>query len=154
MTDDNGRQAAAIKVSISNYVGTATLAVMVGSVALYTYIQQNFRPSWVFYTLIAVSVLLLVLSFIFGGWGSNYTAGEVAKDSWTKDTRSAAFNTQAILTLAGLVFVLAAAGLGATEMRVPTNDPCAKLVAAQLKEGHADRAQLLAELNGCEAIGS
>ena len=45
MTNDDQRQAAVLKAGTSNYVGTATLAVLAGGVALFTYIQQNFKVS-------------------------------------------------------------------------------------------------------------
>jgi hypothetical protein len=55
MTTDDERQAALMKTSISNYVGTATLAMIAGGVALFTYIQQNFKASAGFYVLVAIA---------------------------------------------------------------------------------------------------
>src|SRR6266699_509715 len=77
-TTEDERQAALMKTSISSYVGTATLAVLAGGVALFTYIQQNFKASAIFYVLVAVTLATLVLSFILGGRGTNTTAETLA----------------------------------------------------------------------------
>jgi hypothetical protein len=154
LAGENERQGAAIKVSISSYVGTATLALIAGGVALYTYIQQNFKPNAAFYVFILVSVIALVLSFVFGGRGADSTAYQVAKGSWTKDTKTWEFNWQAILTLVGLIFLIGAALLGATGTHIAAKDPCVQFLATQLQQGHATSAQLLAELKACEAAGS
>jgi hypothetical protein len=111
VTDDNSRQAAALKVSISSYVGTATLALIAGGVALYTYVQQNFSPSIGFYLPMLLAVVALVISFVLGGKGANSTATELAKGTWTKDTKTKSFNWQAILVLIGLCLMLIAAAL-------------------------------------------
>jgi hypothetical protein len=155
MTDDNQRQAAAIKVSISNYVGTAALAMLAGAVALFTYIQQNFNPSVVFYILILLSVISLVASFFAGGKGANSTATAVAQGTWSHQTKTNAYNLQAILTLAGLVLVLTSAAVGTTLSAPPAKkDPCVTLLSAQLEKPHPDLAQLRQELAVCEAAKS
>jgi len=152
MTDDNQRQAATIKVSISNYVGTAALAMLAGAVALFTYIQQNFNPSVTFYVLMLLSVIALVASFFAGGKGANSTADAVAKGTWSDTTKTTAYNVQAILTLAGLVLVLAAAAVGTTLSAPPAKkDPCVTLLTIQLAKPHPELAQLRQELAACEA---
>lgn len=155
MTDDNERQAAAIKVSISNYVGTAALAMLAGAVALFTYVQQNFNPSAAFYVLILLSVIALVSSFFAGGKGANSTATAVAKGTWSHATKTNSYNVQAILTLAGLVLVLTAAAVGTTLSAPPAKkDPCVTLLSAQLGKPHPHLAQLRQELAVCEAAKS
>jgi hypothetical protein len=154
-TDDNGRQAAAIKVSISNYVGTAALAMLAGAVALFTYIQQNFNPSVLFYVLILLSVIALVAGIVAGGKGADSTADEVAKGTWNQDTTTPAYNVQSILTLAGLVLVLAAAGVGTTLSAPPAKpDACVTLLSTQLAAPHPCLTQLRQELAVCEAAKS
>lgn len=74
MTNENQRQAAVVKVGISNYVGTATLAVLAGGVALFTYFQQNFNVSDLFYAFTAGAAVLLVVSLYLGGQGASSLA--------------------------------------------------------------------------------
>jgi hypothetical protein len=111
--DENERQAAAIKVGISNNVATAALAVLAGVVGIFTYISQAFAPAWTFYLFISLATAALVLSIILGGAGSDSTVGLVAKGLW-KNQKTPSFNRQAYLTLFGLVFLLVATAIGAT----------------------------------------
>ncbi|MBV9452355.1 MAG: hypothetical protein JO345_41360 [Streptosporangiaceae bacterium] len=69
--------------------------------ALFTYIQQNFKFSGVFYGFTAAAAVLLIASFFVGGRGAAKTANELAKGTWKTSTKIEAFNWQAILTLAG-----------------------------------------------------
>jgi putative copper export protein len=151
MTSENERQAALIKTTISNYVGTATIALIAGGVVLFTYVQQSFRPSYWFYVLMLVAIGALVLSFIFGGRGANTTAIELASDSWTKDTKTKAFNLQALLTLVGLIVLLVAAAVGTLASARPVmKDPCVTLLSHQLAMPHPDLKQLRKDLQTCE----
>jgi hypothetical protein len=155
MTDDNQRQAAAIKVSISNYVGTAALAMLAGAVALFTYVQQNFNPSASFYVLILLAVIALVGSLFAGGKGANSTATALAQGTWDDKTKTKAYSRQAVLTLAGLVLVLAAAGVGTTLSVPPAKkDACVTLLSTQLGKPHPNLTQLRQELAICEAARS
>src|SRR5690242_17146858 len=95
---ENQIQAAVVKVGISNYVGTAALAVLAGAVALFTFIKQNYDPSVAFYVAFALAVLALVIGIFLGGQGANATAYYLAEGTW-KNTPLAEFNWQAILTL-------------------------------------------------------
>jgi hypothetical protein len=151
MTDENERQAALIKTSISSYVGTATLAVLAGAVALFTYIQQSLKPSIVFYFLILIAVIALIVSFILGGKGANATAKSLADGTWTKDSKTSAFNWQAVLTLVGVVFLIAATAVGTIPSIHPaTKDPCVALLSRELAKPRPDLRQLKKELNICE----
>jgi hypothetical protein len=155
MTDDNQRQAAAIKVSISNYVGTAALAMLAGGVALFTYIQQNFNPSGLFYLLILLSLIALVASLFAGGKGADSTATKLGSGAWTHETRTVAYQVQTFLTLAGLILVLAAAGVGTTLSSPPAKkDACVTLLSTELAKPHPILAQLRQELAICEAAKS
>ena len=150
-TSDNERQGALIKASISSYVGTATLAVLAGGVALFTYIQQNFQVSASFYSLMALAAIVLVGSFIAGGKGANTTAGQVAAGTWTKDTKTRAFNWQALLTLAGMIILIIATAVGTSSHRpTKTKDPCVTLLSHQLAKPHPNIGRLRKELSICE----
>jgi hypothetical protein len=152
VTDDNQRQSATLKVSISNYVGTATLALIAGAVALFTFIQQNYNLPWFFYLFMLLALATLVASFISGGLGADSTVKAVASGDWSKKTP--AFNIQAILTLFGLIFILVAAGLGLTSSHVVIKDPCVKLLSTQLAMPNPDIPKLRRELAVCEATRS
>jgi glucan phosphoethanolaminetransferase (alkaline phosphatase superfamily) len=154
VTNDNERQGATLKVGISSYVGTATLALIAGAVALFTYIQQHYRLSWIFYLFIMLALVALVASFIFGGRGANSTVKAVANGTWDGSTKTADFNRQAILTVIGLLFILVAAGLGLTSPYLVTEDPCVKFVSTQLARPHPDIPQLRHDLAICEASRS
>jgi hypothetical protein len=154
MTSDDERQAALMKTSISNYVGTATLALIAGGVALFTYIQQNFKASAGFYVLVAIAVVTLVSSFIFGGKGANTTTEELARGTWTKDTKIREFNWQAILTLAGLISLIAATAVGTATHQPSKKDPCVMLLSHQLANPYPNLKQLRKELTLCEAARS
>jgi drug/metabolite transporter (DMT)-like permease len=153
-TDENQRQAAGLKASISNYVGTATLAVLAGGVGLFTYVQKNFNASDPFYILTACAGLLLIVSFIAGGKGQNTTAEQLADDNWTKDTVTHAFNVQACLTLAAAVLLVIATVVGTNSHRPTTKDPCVTLLSHQLAKPNPNIVQLRKELALCEAVRS
>jgi len=153
-TTEDERHAALMKTSISSYVGTATLAVLAGGVALFTYIQQNFKASAIFYVLVAVTLATLVLSFILGGRGTNTTAETLARGNWTKDTKIPDFNLQALLTLLGMVLLIAATVVGTATHRPPDKDPCVALLSHQLAMSHPNLKQLRQELALCEAARS
>jgi hypothetical protein len=154
VTNENERQGATLKVGISNYVGTASLALIAGAVVLFTYIQQFYRLSWVFYLFMMLALAALVVSFIFGGWGSNSTAKAVANGTWSGGTQTTDFNLQAILTLVGLLLLLVAAGLGLTSSHLVTEDPCVKFISTQLAKPNPNIPQLRNELAICEASRS
>ena len=156
-TDENERQAAVLKVGISNYVGTATLAVLAGGVALFTYIQHNFNPSVVFYGFTAAAAVLLIASFFVGGRGAAKTANELATGTWKKNTRNRAVNWQALLTLVGTVVLMAATAVGTSSQHRPTTtakDPCVALLSRELAGPHPDLGQLRKDLALCEAARS
>lgn len=154
MTDDNGLQAASIKVNISNYVGTAALAVLAGAVALFTYVKQNLSPGGAFSILVLLSVIALVVAIIAGGRGANSTAEKVAQGTWDQNTKTDAFNLQAILTLLGLILVLVAAAVGTTAPAAAKTDACVTLVSSQLAKPHPHLTQLRQDLAVCEAAKS
>jgi hypothetical protein len=116
--DEADRQAAATKVTISNGVATAALAVIAGAAALYTYVSQTFEPPATFQVLMLIAVVALVVSIVLGGLGSNEMANRIATGADSLQVRS--FNTQALLTLAGLLLVLAATAVGASSERHAT----------------------------------
>lgn len=152
--DENGRQAAALRTSISSYVGTATLAVIGGGVALFTYIQQSFAPPGLFYVCMALGAGLLVISFILGGRGASSTAAALADGTWSIATSKPAFNWQAILTLLGLLAVMAAAGLGTTAPVRVVRDPCVAVLSSDLSRSPVEGRQLRRDLATCEAPGN
>jgi hypothetical protein len=110
--DENTRLAASLKVGISNYVASASLAVLAGALALYTYITQNFSPPWTFYAFMLAAGLALVASIYVGGDGADLTVARVAKDEWTNQA-TWQFPTQALLTLVALVLVILGTAIGA-----------------------------------------
>ena len=114
---EDERQAASIQVAISNYVATASLAVLAGSVVLFTYVSQTFAPPWTFFAAITAGAVLLVASVFLGGRGSAEVAKEVGRGEWDSQRRIGEYNLQAALTLLGLVCVLVAAVVGTTAAR-------------------------------------
>jgi hypothetical protein len=130
---DNERVAAGIKVGISNYVASASLAVLAGALALYTYLSQNFEPPWSFQALMITAALALVASIALGGDGADATVAKVASDAWHNDS-TWQFNWQAILTLLALLLLIAATAVGATAPRA-TDEPPRELsrIAAELR---------------------
>jgi hypothetical protein len=160
VTNNDERQAAVIKVGISNYVGTATLAVLAGGVALFTYIQQNFKSSGVFYGFTAAAAFLLITSFVVGGKGAAEMANELAEGRWKKDTeiiaffnwKIMAFDWQAILTLLGTLALIIATVVGTSSHQTTKQDPCAALLSHQLTKPHPDLWQLRQQLALCEAV--
>ena len=150
MTTEDQRQAAAIKVSISNYVGTATLALLAGAAALYTYVEQNFDNSWLFDLLMIAAVIALVASFILGGKGADSTASKLAKGAWNESTRTPDFNSQAVLTLLGLVLLLTATGFGVQQPHVSTQDPCLRSFSKGIMMRKPNLEQLGGDLYSCE----
>lgn len=136
-------------------MGTATLAMLAGGVALFTYVQQNFNVSGVFYGFTAAAAVLLIASFMAGGKGADTTAKKLAKGTWKKDTKTPAFNWQAILTLLGTVSLVVATAVGTSSHRVTTTkDPCVALLSRELAMSHPDLEQLRKELALCEAVRS
>lgn len=107
------RQAASMKVGISNYVGGAALAVIGGAAALYTYISQTFDPCWLFNALMLAGLASLVLSIVLGGIGADEATAAVAADDWTMNSSGNSFNLQAVFTLLGLILVIVATLVGA-----------------------------------------
>lgn len=117
--NDSQRQAAAIKASISTYVATATLGVLAGALALFTWISQTFVPPTSFYVFIGLAVLLLVASIVVGGDGQDALVAKVAKDEW-KNKPIDQFSFQSFLALFALIFVVVATVIGATSSRSST----------------------------------
>lgn len=153
-TSDNERQAAVLKVGISNYVNTATLGMLAGAVALFTYVQQHFNVSGVFYGFMAAAAVLLVASSVAGGKGASAMADKLAKGTW-KGQKTPAFNWQAILTLLGTVALVAATAVGASSHGpTTTKDPCVALLSRELAKPHPHLMQLRKELALCEAVRS
>ena len=149
---DDQRQAASLKVGITTYVGSATLALIGGAAALFTYVQQNFVASIGFYFLMSLSVLVLVASFVLGGKGANATVAKLAEGSWTAATKISEFNSQAILTLIGLVLILVAIVFGTlSPLRQAQKDPCNTMMVTQLSSPHVDVTQLSRDVAACES---
>jgi hypothetical protein len=119
--NENQRQGAALKVGISNYVGNVTIALLAGAIALYTYVNQFFKPGMPFSGAVVITVASLFGSLFQGGRGANSTAETVAKGEWTATTKTSAFNCQAILALVGLGALVVAAILGATSPDRPAS---------------------------------
>jgi hypothetical protein len=128
MTDDE-RVAVGLKVGISNYVATAALAVLAGALALYTYIAQNFSPSWFFYASMGAGALCLVTSIFAGGIGADFSVAEAAGGRWANPVVGA-FNWQAGLTLLALLLIVGATAVGTTSDRAAdgSTDTRAELV--------------------------
>jgi amino acid transporter len=114
---DAKSQAAAMKVGTSNYVATSALAVIGGASALYVYVSQNFEPTASFYGSMLLGLALLVASIVLGGLGADDATADVAKGSWSLSSGGDYFNLQSVLTLLGLLCVLAATGLGVSSDR-------------------------------------
>jgi hypothetical protein len=120
-TNENQRQAAVIWVGISNYVGTAALAVLAAVLALFTYLSQNYDVGALFYCFMALSAGLLVVSLAVGGSVADEVAASVSKGSFPKsewnDQAPSGFSAQSMLTFLGLLALLVAVGVGATSHR-------------------------------------
>lgn len=110
--DEDKRQAAGLKVGISNYVATAALAVLAGALGLFTYVAQGFSPPWTFYALMASVALMLVLSIAIGGLGADRTVASIAEGTWSPETRTREFSRQASLTLLALILLVVATAVG------------------------------------------
>jgi len=123
MTNENERQAATMKVGISTYVATATLALLAGTLGIFGYVKQNFQSGGVFQGLVVTAIAILVLSIILGGRGANQTAEMVASGSWVSGTSNGNFNGQAISTVVGLLLVIVAAFVGINSKPVTTMSP-------------------------------
>jgi hypothetical protein len=113
LTEDR-RAAAAIVTGISNYVATAALAVLAGAVALFTFVTQFHKPGTAFYITIAAGAILLVAAIFVGGKGSQAVAESVGDETWDSSADVCEYDWQAILTLLGLVAVIAAVVIGVT----------------------------------------
>jgi hypothetical protein len=116
------RQSASISVAISNYVATAALGVLAGAVVLFTYVSGTFAVEDVFYGLIGAGVLLLVASIFVGGRGSAAVAKAVGRKEYHPNKKSEWYNWQAILTLLGLLLVIASAVAGVTVSRLHSDN--------------------------------
>ncbi|MGH8961919.1 MAG: hypothetical protein ACRDWT_12150 [Jatrophihabitantaceae bacterium] len=120
MTTEDQRLAASLRVSISSYVGTASLAVLAGLVAVFTYYQQNFEPMVLFYVFISTATVAIVASIICGGKGAASVAKKVAQSTYDGSTETSEFNYQAILALVCVIAAIAAVvcgGLSGTNPR-------------------------------------
>jgi hypothetical protein len=117
MSIESKRQAASMKVGVSNYVGSAALAVIGGAAALYTYISQTFNPSSLFDGLMLVALVCLVLSIFLGGMGADDATAAIANDTWTTGSSGNKFDLQATFTLLGLILVIVATVIGASSDR-------------------------------------
>ncbi|HET7418462.1 MAG TPA: hypothetical protein VFJ61_12640 [Solirubrobacterales bacterium] len=113
LTEDR-REAAILQASLSNYVATAALAVLVGAAGMFTYVSQNFDPHWIFYVLIAGSAVALVASVFIGGKGTGIVIDQIATRTWTPGKRNGRYGTQATFTLIGLGLLLVATAVGVT----------------------------------------
>lgn len=102
MTTEDQRLAASLRVSISNYVGTASLAVLAGLVAVFTYYQQNYQPMVLFYVFIAIATIAIVVSIFCGGKGAAYVANAIATSQYDQ-SKTGAFNAQAIFALLSVI---------------------------------------------------
>jgi hypothetical protein len=116
--EEDVRQSANISVAISNYVATAALGVLAGSVVLFTYVSGAFALEAGFYLLIGAGVVSLVASIFVGGRGSAAVAKAVGRAEYHPNKKSQLYNWQAILTLLGLVLVLISAVAGVTVARL------------------------------------
>ena len=101
----------------------------------------------------AVAAALLILSIIAEGKGSNTTAVQLAAETWTKDTKTCAFNLQSYLTLGGAIALIVAVAIGAESSRLMAKDPCVVLLSHHA-EPNVNIAQLRKDLALCEAIRS
>lgn len=115
--DESVRQVATMKVGISTYVATAALAVMAGTLVIFTFVAASFREPWLFHVLVFLGLMLLVLSVYIGGRESGRVTDQIAADDWDpQDTKQGMlggrFSQQASLTLLGLVVVTVAAITG------------------------------------------
>ena len=114
---EDRREAAILQASLSNYVATAALAVLVGVAGIFTYVSQTFDPSFIFYILIASTALSLVVSIFIGGKGTDVVVEQIATRSWTPNERNGRYAAQATLTLLGLVLLLISTAVGVTAPR-------------------------------------
>jgi len=144
-------QAASIKVGISNYVGSATLAVIGGAIAVFTYVQANFSVTREFYVLFGAAVASSVLSLIVGGRAANTTAQAVAGKSWNDATSKSGYNFQAISSLLGLGLLVVATLIGTTAPPIVHTDPCLVLVRGELAKPSPDPHQVSVDLAACES---
>jgi hypothetical protein len=146
-------EAASIKVGISNYVGSATLAVIGGAIAVFTYVQANFSVTPQFYWLFGAAVASSVLSLIVGGRAANTTAEAVATKSWKNATSKSMYNFQAISSLLGLGLLVVATLIGTTAPPIVHKDPCLVLVSGELARPSPDTHQVSVDLAACERAG-
>jgi hypothetical protein len=112
------RQSGTTSVAISNYVATAALGVLAGAVVLFTYVSGTFAVGSLFYWLIGAGVLILVASIFLGGRGSDAVAKAIGRKEYNPNKNSELYNWQAILTLIGLLLVVASAVAGVTVSRL------------------------------------
>lgn len=120
--NDDQRQAVGLKVGISNYVATAALAVLAGSLALFTYISQSFKPPVSFFVLMGLTAGMLVTAIFVGGLGADETVAEAASGTW-RNQSIWQFEAQAGLTLLALLLLIAATAVGASS---PTQSTAAE----------------------------
>jgi hypothetical protein len=99
-------------------VATAALAVLAGTLALYTYIAQNFSPPWLFYAFMTAGAFSLVASIFIGGMGADLSVAQVARGVWD-NSRLWQFESQACLTLLALPLIAIATAIGTTSQPAP-----------------------------------
>jgi hypothetical protein len=147
--DEDVRQSANISVAISNYVATAALGVLAGSVVLFTYVSGAFALEAGFYWLIGAGVVSLVASIFVGGRGSAAVAKAVGRAEYHPNEKSESYNWQAILTLLGLVLVLISAVARVTVARLHS-DADRRLGALEKKwRSFVRRADTIRSMIGC-----
>jgi hypothetical protein len=123
MTNDDERQAAALRVGISNSLGAGTLAVLAGLVALFTYYQLNFKPMILFYIFMLLAVIAIVVSLICAGRGSAEVVKKLAESKYDEKTKVPQFNVQAITALAGVILAILATVSGSFSDARPSRSP-------------------------------
>jgi hypothetical protein len=116
---DDARTATGLAVSLSGYVAAAALAVLAVQAGIATFVMDSREGLTWFYVFVAAAVGCLVLAIILGGRGSWSLIKNGYEGRWTINPSGGVFNWQAVLTLAGLVFVVLSSFAGTPKKDEP-----------------------------------
>lgn len=118
---DDGRAAAAMATSLSQYLMTAALAIIAAEAALVTAFMDKRTRLGPSYILACLGLVAAVLSIMFGGWAITAVYESGLAGNWRAAVHQAGFERQAELLLAELVlFVLSVVVAVARGRRMPS----------------------------------
>lgn len=111
-TDEDRREASSLATTLSSYVITAALAVLGAQAVITTFVMDKREGLTWFYVISGLGAACLIGSVILGGRGIWEIVGNGFEGNWDINPRNQKFNVQALLALAGTIFVVASAFLG------------------------------------------